>query len=206
MQKENVVIVVIALVVGLLIGIIVMEVFSAKSKKVVTSGDVPAGAGSPLDYQQRITEAEKIVALDPKNLQVWIQLGNDYYDTDQPQKAIDAYGKALQLQPENPNVLTDQGVMYKKLGENALQNKNEAAASSSFQKAISNFEQAQRLDPKHLQSLYNLGIVYYGDLRRPDKALEAWNRYLQIDSTSPQAQQVKGMVDEIKSTMQKGFK
>lgn len=200
MKKENILMMVIALLVGLLGGLLIFSIINRQEK--VSLGNIPAGVGSPLDYRQRIAEAEKIVAADPNNLQAWIQLGNDYYDTDQPQKAIFAYGKALELQPENPNVLTDQGVMYRRLGEVALQKKDQATALANFQKAIANFEQAQKIDPKHLQSLYNLGIVYYADLQRPDKALEVWNRYLQIDSMSPQAQQVKGMVEEVKAGMQ----
>ena len=42
-----------------------------------------------------------------------------------------------------------------------------------------------------MQSLYNLGVVYFVDLKKPEKAREIWNKYLQIDSTSPTAQQIK---------------
>ncbi len=147
--------------------------------------NLPVGGGSPTDYQARIAQAEKILAQDPKNLQAWIQLGNDYFDTEQPQKAINAYDRALELKPDNPNVLTDQGVMYRKVG--------------SYDKAIANFEKAQAIDPKHLQSIFNLGLVYADDLKQPDKALKAWNRYLELDSTSPTAQQIKRMVEDIKT-------
>jgi hypothetical protein len=50
-----------------------------------------------------------------------------------------------------------------------------------------------------LQSLYNLGVVYATDLKQPDKALKAWNRYLELDSTSPTAQQIKMGMDQLKS-------
>jgi tetratricopeptide (TPR) repeat protein len=116
-------------------------------------------------------------------------LANDYYDTDQPQKAISAYGKALELDPRNPNLLTDQGVMYKRVGW--------------YDKALANFEKAQKLDPKHLQSLYNIGIIYAEDLKQPDKALKTWTHYLELDSTSPAAQQVKRMIGQVKATPRK---
>lgn len=190
MNRENILFVIIALIVGLLGGYLVFSI-AGKKQAVPVGGGVPLGAGSPTDYQKRITEAEKIVAREPGNLQAWVQLGNDYFDTGQPQKAITAYGKALELKPDDPNILTDQGVMYKQAG--------------AFDKAIANFERAQQIDPKHLQSLYNMGVVYSEDLRQPDKAIKTWSRYLEIDSTSPTAQQIKGMLEQLK-VAPKGFK
>ena len=182
MKKEQILVAVIALVAGLLLGILF---FGGKKDSAPVGGGVPMGGGAPADYQQRIAEVEKIVAREPSNIQAWVQLGNDYFDTGQTQKSINAYGKALELDPNNTNVLTDQGVMFRKMGW--------------FDKAIANFEKAQKLDPKHLQSLYNLGVVYAQDLKQPAKATEIWERYLKMDSTSPTAQQIKGMMEQFKS-------
>jgi cytochrome c-type biogenesis protein CcmH/NrfG len=189
LEKENVLIVVMALVIGLLGGFLI---FSLTGKKEAPSqtGGVPVGSGSPVEYQQRIAELEKVVANEPKNRQALTMLANDYYDTDQSQKAIDTYARALELDPKNPNLLTDQGVMYKRLG--------------AFDKALANFEKAQSVDPKHLQSLYNIGIIYAEDLKQPDKALKTWAHYLELDSTSPNAQQVKRLIEQIKATSRKG--
>ena len=185
MNKEQLLVAVVALIAGLLIGYMF---FTGKGDKGQTGSALPVGAGSPTDYQARIAEAEKIVAQDPKNRQAWVQLGNDYFDTDQAQKAVNAYGKALELEPNNPNasnILTDQGVMYRKMG--------------LFDKAIENFEKANKLDPKHAQSLFNLGVVYANDLKQKDKAIAAWQRYLALDPMSPQGQQVKTMIDQLKA-------
>jgi cytochrome c-type biogenesis protein CcmH/NrfG len=186
--KENVLVVVIALAIGLLGGFLIFSMSSNQETSLPSTG-VPVGSGSPVDYQQRIAELEKVVANDPRNLQAWTMLANDYYDTDQPQKAISAYGKALELDPRNPNLLTDQGVMYKRVGW--------------YDKALANFEKAQKLDPKHLQSLYNIGIIYAEDLKQPDKALKTWIHYLELDSTSPAAQQVKRSIGQVKATPRK---
>ncbi len=184
MKKETALLVVVALVVGLLGGYLIFSI-SGKTEVAPVGNNLPVGGGSPTDYQARIAQAEKIVTQDPKNLQAWIQLGNDYFDTEQPQKAINAYAKALELKPDNPNVLTDQGVMYRKVGW--------------YDKAIANFEKAQAIDPRHLQSIYNLGLVYADDLKQPEKAIKAWNRFLELDSTSPTAQQIKRMVEDLKT-------
>ncbi|MSM41179.1 MAG: tetratricopeptide repeat protein [Geobacter sp.] len=183
MSKEQLLVAVVALIAGLLIGYMF---FTSKAERTQINAPLPMGSGSPTDYQARIAEAEKLVKQDPRNLQAWVQLGNDYFDTDQAQKAITAYGKALELDPNNANILTDQGIMYRKMGW--------------FDKAVANFEKAQQIDPKHLQSLFNLGVVYANDLKQPDKAIVAWNRYLAMDSTSPTAQQIKQMVEQLKAS------
>ena len=190
MKRENLVFIIIALIVGVLGGYLI---FSVSSKKEVApaGGGVPVGSGTAADYRQRIETAEKIVAADPKNRQAWVQLGNDYFDTGQAQKAVNAYGKALELKPDDPNVLTDQGVMYRQLKQ--------------FDKAIANFEKAQQVSPNHLQSLFNMGMVYADDLMQPDKAMKAWSRYLELDPTSPTAQQIKALMEQLK-TSPKGFK
>jgi len=183
MKKETILLVVFALVAGLLGGVLVTMLVKDKSSQQVAPV-IPSGSGSPTDYSHRIAEAEKIVAMEPGNLNAWISLGNDYFDTEQSQKAINAYQKALDLEPNNPNTLTDQGVMYRKVGW--------------YDKALANFEKAQKLDPKHLQSLYNMGVVYAADLKKPDKAIEVWSRYLVLDNTSPTARQIREMMASLK--------
>jgi len=180
-KKESTLVAVVALIVGLLGGYLVFSISNA-GKIQQTVPTIQSGAGSPTDYTQRIAQAEKIVAQDPKNLNAWISLGNDYFDTEQAQKSINAYGKALEIDPNNPNVLTDQGVMFKKVGW--------------YDKALVNFEKANMVDPNHLLSLFNAGIVYAIDLKQPEKAVPYWNRYLKMDSNSPTAIQIKGMMEQ----------
>lgn len=179
MNKDSILIAVVALIVGLLGGYLVFNISNA-GKTSQSNAPVQAGSGLPVDYTQRIAQAEKLVAQDPKNLNAWISLGNDYFDTEQSQKAITAYGKALEIEPNNPNVLTDQGIMFRKIGW--------------YDKALVNFEKANKIDPKHLQSLYNAGLVYADDLKQPEKAASYWRRYLQLDSGSPTAIQIKSMM------------
>ncbi|MBK8727581.1 MAG: tetratricopeptide repeat protein [Holophagaceae bacterium] len=163
------------------------------------AGGLPAGMGMPMgagpgtapapvptpQQAARIFEMEQIVAREPGNALAWIQLGNDYFDSHQAAKSIAAYGKALAIDPKNPDVLTDQGVMYRQTGE--------------FQKAIANFEKAVRLDPKHAQSQYNIGIVYSEDLKQPDKAIKAWTQLMQSNPGSPQAEQARHAIEAVKA-------
>ena len=191
MKKETILIAVVALVVGLLGGFLIYGL-SNEGRNRQTVPSAPGNSSAPVDYVQRIAETEKIVAMDPKNLNAWISLGNDYFDTQQAQKSIQAYAKALEIKPGNPDVLTDQGIMFRKVGW--------------YDKALANFEKAQKLNPNHLQSLYNIGVVHAVDMKQPEKALPVWNAYLKLDSSSETALQIKNMLESLRSGASKQTK
>jgi cytochrome c-type biogenesis protein CcmH/NrfG len=196
-------------IIGLAIGLVVGLFVGYEAGKSGQSSSAPVGAMPPMppgmpggmppgmppgmpgpaapgpEVLARITQLQSVVARDPKNVQAWIQLGNDYYDTRQAQKAVEAYGRALELKPNDPNVLTDQGAMYRELAQ--------------YDKAVANFEKANKADPKHVQSLFNLGVVYAHDLRQPQKAIDAWNKVIQLAPDSPQAAQAAQGVAELKA-------
>ena len=146
----------------------------------------PSPAPAPNAMEQRIAATRQLIEQDPRNVKAWIALGNDYFDSQQREKAVEAYGKALQLQPDNPDVLTDQGIMYRELG--------------AYDKAIANFEKASTIDPKHLQSILNLGILYGQDLKDENKAIKTWNRVIQIAPASPQAAKAREYIEQLKNT------
>lgn len=189
MSKETTIVGVAALIIGFLIGVMVGGKFMAGSKLPAGQSAVQQGSGAMINPGQsaaRIAELEQVVAKDPKNLQAWITLGNDYFDANQAQKSVQAYNKALELDPNNANVLTDQGVMFRALG--------------FFDRALTNFEKAHKLDPKHLQSLFNIGIVYAVDLKQTDKAKVAFEALLQKDQTSDLARQAREMLKQLSTT------
>jgi cytochrome c-type biogenesis protein CcmH/NrfG len=134
---------------------------------------------------QRIAAEERMAAQNPNDAALWIALGNDYFDTNQPQRSVDAYAKALALQPDNPDVLTDQGVMYRKLGQ--------------FDRAVANFQKASQVDAKHVQSLYNMGVVYAYDLHDNAKAVAAWQKLIARAPQSPQAAQAQQNIQELQA-------
>src|SRR4030042_580687 len=69
------------------------------------------------DYEGEIRAAKSILEKDPINLQALISLGNAYFDTDRYHEAIEAYSRALVIDPKNPDVRTDMGIMYRKSGQ-----------------------------------------------------------------------------------------
>lgn len=183
MKKETVLLVVIALVVGLLVGILVTKGGRSKeSARVATSG---APAAPTVNSQEQIRILQDLVAREPGNRNAWVQLGHLYFDSNQPALSVDAYDKALAIDANDPDVLTDQGVMFRQLGW--------------FDKAIDNFERASRIRPNHPQSLFNLGVVYRYDLNDFPRAIEAWSRFLDINPTGPGAEQIRTELEFMRS-------
>lgn len=176
MKKETVLLVVIALVVGLLVGILV-----SKSGRPREAGQATAPAAPAVNIQEKQRVLEELVAREPGNRNAWVQLGHLYFDSSLPAKAIDAYDKALAIDPNDPDVLTDQGVMFRELGW--------------YDRAIDNFTKANKIKPDHPQSLFNLGVVYRYDLNDFPRATEVWKRFLAISPNSPGADKIRAELD-----------
>lgn len=151
----------------------------------------PASATSQQDdkkhqeYQEAISSLEKEVTNDPKKFQSWVQLGNLYFDTDQPEKAISAYTKSLEHHSGDANLLTDLGVMYRAVNKPDL--------------AIASFDKARAMDPKHQPSRFNKGIVLLYDLHDSAGAIASWQELLTInpDAQTGSGEKVRDMLAEL---------
>ena len=197
MKKETVILyVVIALLVGFITGATVGILWVTKGgektamvqKPPMATPGAPAPAPParpPLEVASQIQTLKEIVKKDPKNLPAWVELGNLYFDTDQPKEAIEAYRQYLAIKPDNPDVRTDMGIMYRKLGE--------------FDRAIEEFKKAAQSDPKHVNSRYNLGLVLLHDKQDMKAAIKAWEDYLKVDPNSERAQRIRVQIEKMKT-------
>lgn len=185
MKKETIVFALVALIIGVLAGVIYSNWKRDTAPQADSGGAPPPAAGAPLvNYQQQIATLEGIVAREPDNRNAWVQLGNNFFGSDQPIKAIEAYEKALELDPDDPNVITDQGTMFRRVGW--------------YDRAISNFQKAAELDPNHVQSRYNMGVVYRYDLQDFPRAIEAWESFLAL-SPDGNVDQIRAEIDFMKN-------
>jgi len=60
-----------------------------------------------------------------------------------------------------------------------------AESQRQFDNAISQYREALKLNPKHLDSTFRLGAVYV-QTKRYDEAIATWQRYLKLTNNSPQ--------------------
>ncbi len=160
---------------------------SASEIASASSGNNSRQPGITDKQAAEITSLEAQVTTDPNNFELWTQLGNLYYDSDQPEKAIKAYSRSLELHTGNANLLTDLGVMYRRIGQP--------------KKAIEYFDRAMAMDPKHEPSRLNKGIVLVYDLHEPKKAIAVWEDLLRIDPDARTASgdSVRDLIQEVQN-------
>ncbi len=197
MKKETVILIaVIAFLVGFISGATVAVLRGTKGAEktamVQKPQMAPPGAPAPappgresIEATSQIQTLKEIVKKDPKNLPAWVELGNLYFDTDQPKEAIDAYSHYLAAKPNNPDVRTDMGIMFRKLGQ--------------FDEALEEFRKAAQTDPKHINSRYNIGLVLLHDKQDIKGAIKAWEEYLKVDPDSERAKRIRSQIEKMKS-------
>jgi cytochrome c-type biogenesis protein CcmH/NrfG len=201
MKKETAILmVVIALLVGFTVGATVgilyminregkeVERVATVQKPKMTPQSAPAPSSSDRDsieVASKIQTLKEMVKKDPKNLAAWVELGNLYFESDQPKEAIDAYSQYLAIKPDNADVRTDMGIMFRSLGQ--------------FDRAIEEFRKAAHSDPKHANSRYNIGIVLLHDKGDMKGAIKAWEEYLKVDPDSERAQRIRARIENMKA-------
>lgn len=184
----------IAVAVGFLGGVAFGVYKSGKSVPVQQSM-VSQSAGQNQDVSvekaAKIFQLEKQTKENPNDVTAWTTLGNLYFDTGNPKKAIMAYQKSLELNPNNAHVMIDLGIMYRRTGQP--------------KKAIEAFDKAIKIDPNHETALFNKGIVLMHDLNDLDGAIQAWEELVKMNplATSPTGQPVKNLVERLKESKKK---
>jgi len=190
-KKETMWLVVLAaLAFGFLAGIVFSVYKSGPAPAPVSQqAGQPQSQTPPADAKmtQTILALEKEVIAHPDNIEAWTQLGNHYFDSDNPGKAIEAYNKSLALSPNNADVLTDLGVMYRRNG--------------SPNEAIAAFDRAIAVDTNHATARFNRGIVQLYDLKDRDGALQTWEELVKLhpDAKAPNGQLVSEIITTVKA-------
>lgn len=139
------------------------------------------------DIKSRIAGLEKMLASQPENVEATVQLANDYFDIGNYDKAVEIYQKAIALDPNNADVITDMGVAYRRL-------KKPEEAVAAFKRAIG-------VRPDQALALFNMGIVLKDDLKNPQEAIVAWEKFLEVAGDSPHSVMVKPWVQQLKESL-----
>jgi cytochrome c-type biogenesis protein CcmH/NrfG len=181
----------ICLAIGFFVGVIFSSYSSGPSIPQPQQASAPPVQPAPTaDRSQELDTLIRETSQNPKNVGAWIDLGNLYFDTNQFDKAIWAYQKSIELQHDNPNVLTEMGVMYRRKGQP--------------EEALKAFDKAINVDPKHEVSRFNKGIVLLHDLKKPQEAIRTWEALLKVN---PFAMAPGGKsVDELVTIYKKSIK
>jgi hypothetical protein len=148
---------------------------SAGAGIVQAGGETPVrqaqGGGSlfqePPQSGEYIEVLKDRVSRDPDDEDLWTELGNAYFDSNQYRNAVEAYQRSLEIDSGNADVWTDMGIMHRRLGE--------------YSKAVAAFERAMAANPAHQMSRFNRGIVLFFDLDDRVAAFESWNELARMN-------------------------
>jgi cytochrome c-type biogenesis protein CcmH/NrfG len=121
----------------------------------------------------------------PKDVSALTELGNIYFDASQWSTAIGYYTRSLNEFPNNPDVRTDMGISYYYSGE--------------ADRALKEFDQALKDDPRHVQTLFNVGVVKMNGKSDPKGAIAAWESLLKIDPAYRDRAKVESLLSEARA-------
>jgi cytochrome c-type biogenesis protein CcmH/NrfG len=173
---------------GLVVGVIIMNFAGSPGGSGGSSAPAPITGQQPgpdrIKLSRDIAQLEEIIKKDPNNYQALVQLGNDHFDLGEAQKSVEAYQRALAIKGDDPNVLTDMGVMYRQLKD--------------FPKAVAAFRKAVASSPTHPQSRMNLGVVLMHDMNDTPAAIAAWEDFLRVAPNDPNAENIRRSIEELK--------
>jgi cytochrome c-type biogenesis protein CcmH/NrfG len=151
-----------------------------------TSAPAPtAGAAAGMVDEVALKAYRDILARDPKNFQAAVSAGNMLYDARRYEEAIPFYQLAMSANGTDVNVSTDLGTALWYTGR-------ADAALAQYSVSIS-------IDPKHAQTLFNMGIVRSDGKKDYAGAVQAWEALLSTNPSYPNAANVRSMISDAKS-------
>ena len=169
---------------GILFGVIVGYVLGSSQRG---TGPLPVAAATSaaastapgaVANEQELQAYRNVLASDPKNVRANVELANRLYDAGRYAEAIPYYQQAFAGDPTNVNLSTD---------------------LATSDEALAQFDKSLAIDPKHGQTLFNVGIVRRDAKHDPKGAIEAWERLLGSVPDYADAAKVRTMIAELKS-------
>jgi arylsulfatase A-like enzyme/Tfp pilus assembly protein PilF len=122
---------------------------------------------------------ERVIAQDPKVIDAWFMLGNEYYRRRRFAKAIEQFTRALELKPDYDLVVINMANAYRALGRDA--------------EAMVGYRRFMELDPKNAQIRYEAAQILI-DGGKLDEARQELTRALALEPTLAAARNALGVL------------
>jgi tetratricopeptide (TPR) repeat protein len=145
---------------------------------------------------------------EPPSAEDHFRKGNEFSQSGDFEKAVEEYTKALELEPENVDAMSNLGVTYYNLGQldeaieqysNALelaprdadihsnlaaayvQKHQQSGAQDQLESALEQYTESIELEPNLAEAHFGQGVVYVL-LQRYDEAILAFTRFQELDT------------------------
>lgn len=130
--------------------------------------------------KEAVESFQNALAVDPGRNTARAAMGDAYMKLEDWDGAIKAFSSAIEADPENAGLV----YAYFRLGQ-AYREKGVKA----FPKAVEWFNKAAKVDPKNAEIFKDLGYLQK-DLKKPQLAIDAWRKYLEITTDEPVVRKV----------------
>lgn len=151
----------------------------------VSTGTPAAAPQAALLDESKVTAFKSVAEREPSSAAPRVQLANLYFDAERYDEAIKWYDEALKLQPNDVDVSTDLGVSY--------------YYTNQPDRALAQFQRSLTINPTHVKTLLNVGVVRAFGKQDLVGAEEAWQQVIQLSPDSPEGQAAKRALDSIRS-------
>lgn len=189
MKRESIVFLISGTAFGLLVGWII------GSQQIAPQTPPPAPAAqaaqapgqqaaAPVDAQ-RVATLEKTANAEPANAGVRVELGNIYFNAERYEQAAPWYEAALKLNPKDVNASTDLAVCFYYLQQD--------------DRALTQLDYSLSIDPNHVKTLFNQGVIRAFGKKDLGGATQAWQRVIAIAPASEEGRRVKQILDGLAS-------
>jgi tetratricopeptide (TPR) repeat protein len=147
-------------------------------------------------YETALNEYQKAVDLNHDNSLAWYGMGVAELEKKDPDKASDAFQKAVTIAPEQPMyqmlygiALTDKAIDNARQDQAKKQNKKPEeiqvdVSQVSFEKAVQALQEAIKLNPSLWRAHYRLGDIYR-DTDKPKEAAEELSQAIKLNPREP---------------------
>ncbi len=187
MNRDNLLFLVIGVLAGFIGGYLMHETMAARQPAPNRAATAPASsqasppadaaAGPAMEEVQRLSAR---VAENPDDAEAIRRLANLNYDISNWQRAAELYERYLELEPGDPDVMTDLGATYRFLGR--------------AEEALEQFRGVREQAPEHWQSRYNEILVLALDLGDLEAARQAM---AELERLEPDNEQVARLAAEL---------
>ena len=109
-----------------------------------------AGGGGAAPMTAQINELKRRLEANPEDVVAAATLGGLYHQVGMFPQAVQFYDVAVSISPDDPDLLTDSGNVYRELGR--------------FAEALDRFRKAFEVDGTHWESLFNTVVVAAFDM------------------------------------------
>ena len=192
MRAESIVFAIAGIVFGFIVGWIVGAQQASQSSPVATTASPPLTSGAtnqtrqpPVLDDDRVKVLTTIIENDPEQADTKVQLANLYYNAEQFEDAIVWYEAALVIAESNIDASTDLGVSY--------------YYTNQADRALKQFDYSLSIDPNHVATLLNQGIVRAFGNRDLDGAIVSLERVVEVAPTSQEAQVARQAIQRLEA-------